>query len=64
MTITLSAVVLLAVLVYFLVRFAGLRGWQAVICILFGFYLANSSLAPYIRTATRAAARFLAGLDL
>ena len=64
MTITLSAVVLLAVLVYFLIRFAGLRGWQAVICILLGFFLASSSLAPYIREATRAAARFLAGLDL
>ena len=64
MTITLSAVVLLAALVYFLVRFAGLRGWQALVCVLFGFFLASSSLAPYMREATRAAARFLAGLDL
>lgn len=64
MTITFSAVVLLALLVYFLIRFAALRAWQAVVCILFGFFLATSSLAPYIREATRAAARFLAGLDL
>jgi hypothetical protein len=64
LTITLSAVVLLAALVYFLIRFAGLRVWQAAICLLFGFFLASSSLAPYIRDAVRAVARFLAGLDL
>ena len=64
MTITLSAVVLLAVLVYFLIRFAALRVWQALVCVLFGFFLASSSLAPYIRDATRAAARFLSGLDI
>jgi len=61
---TLSSVVLLAALVFLLVRFAGLRPWHAAICVLLGFFLASSSLAPYIHDATRAVARFLAGLDL
>ena len=64
MTLSLSAVVLLGALVYLFWRFAGLRGWQALICILFGFYLASSSLAPTIRAACRTVAKFLAGVDL
>jgi hypothetical protein len=64
LALTLSAVVLLAALVLLLVRLAGLRAWHALACILLGFFLASSSLGPYIRDATRAAASFLAGLDL
>jgi hypothetical protein len=57
-------VVLLAALVFLLLRFAGLRAWHAAVCILLGFFLAFSALGPYIRDATRAAARLLAGFDL
>ena len=64
MVLSLSAVVLLAALTFLLLRFAGLRAWHAAVCILLGFFLASSSLGPYIRDATRAAARLLAGLDL
>ncbi|MCA1694813.1 MAG: hypothetical protein LC749_08815 [Actinobacteria bacterium] len=64
MVLSLSAVVLLAALVFLLLRFAGLRAWHAAVCILLGFFLASSSLGPDIRDATRAAARLLAGLDL
>ena len=64
MVLTLSAVVLLAALVFLLLRFAGLRAWHAVACILLGFFLASSSLGPYLHDAARAAGRFLAGLDL
>jgi hypothetical protein len=64
LALSLSAVVLLAVLVYFLIRFTALELWKAVACILLGFFLASSSLAPYITAACRAAARFLAGLDI
>lgn len=45
-------------------RFAELRAWHAAVCILLGFFLASSSLGPYIRDTTQAAARLLAGLDL
>jgi hypothetical protein len=61
---TLSPVIVLAVVVYFLIRFAGLRLWQATLCILFGFFLATTSLAPYISAGCRAVVRFLAGLDV
>ena len=64
MVLSLSAVVLLAALAFLLMRFAGLRAWHAAVCILLGFFLASSSLGPYIRDATQAAARLLAGLHL
>ncbi|MDQ1294091.1 MAG: hypothetical protein QG608_1974 [Actinomycetota bacterium] len=64
MILTLSAVILLGVLVTFLVRYAGLLWWHALICILFGFLLAASSLAPYIRSFVAVIARVLAGLHL
>ena len=34
--------------VFILVRYAGMRIWHAAVCIVFGFYLASSSLAPDI----------------
>jgi hypothetical protein len=53
----------LGVLVWFLVRFAALRGWQALICVLFGFFLASTPLAPYIRDGCSALARIVAGVE-
>jgi hypothetical protein len=61
---SLSAVILLGALVVLLVRHAGLRAWQAIVCILFGFYLASSSFAPYIRSTVAVVAHYLAGLHL
>lgn len=58
MVLSLSLVVLLGALVLFICRYAALPVWQAVVCVLFGFYLASSPLAPLI-TAT---VRTLAGL--
>jgi hypothetical protein len=46
LTITLSAVLALSVVVFLLCRYAGLRLWHAAVCIVLGFYLASSSLAP------------------
>ncbi|MGH3783312.1 MAG: hypothetical protein ACRDRO_22515 [Pseudonocardiaceae bacterium] len=63
MVLSVSLVLLLGVLVWFLVRFAGLRGWHALLCVLLGFYLASTPLAPYIQTGCRALARFLAGVE-
>lgn len=64
MVLTLSAALVLAALVFLLVRYAGLRAWHAVACVLLGFFLASSVLGPYIHDAAQAAARFLAGLRL
>lgn len=64
MIVSVSAAVLLGALVWLLYRHAGLRPWHAAVCVLFGFYLATTSLAPYIRDGARAAARWLAGVHL
>ena len=48
MTVTLSATVLMGAAVFILCRYAGMRIWHAAVCIMFGFYLASSSLAPDI----------------
>ena len=63
MVLSVSLVLLLGVAVWFLIRFAGLRVWQALVCVLFGFFLASTPLGPYIRAGCRAVIRFVAGLD-
>jgi len=49
---SISAVVLLAIIVFLLVRKSGLKTGHAVICVLLGFYLASSSVAPTITDLT------------
>lgn len=61
MAISISLVVLLAVAVWLLHRYATLKLWHALVCILFGFYLATSSLAPEIRTTVTAIVHALTG---
>jgi hypothetical protein len=61
MAISLSLLLVLAVAVWVLHRYAGLKVWHGVICILFGFYLATSSLAPEIRTTLTAVIHALTG---
>ncbi|MDT0342505.1 hypothetical protein [Streptomyces litchfieldiae] len=48
MALSVSAVLLLAVIVVLLVRRAGLKVLHAIVCVLFGFYLAGSNMAPTI----------------
>ena len=43
MAISLSLVLVLGVAVWLLHKYAGLKLWHGVICVLFGFYLATSS---------------------
>jgi hypothetical protein len=49
---SISAVVLLAIIVFLLVKKSGLKGGHAVVCILLGFYLASSTIAPTISEMT------------
>jgi hypothetical protein len=49
---SISAVVLLAIIVVILVRKSGLKAGHAVVCVLFGFYLASSTMAPTISDLT------------
>jgi intracellular septation protein A len=44
-----SAVLLFGVLVMILIANTPLKTWHAIICILFGYYLAQSSLGPMVQ---------------
>lgn len=52
MALSISAVLLLLIIVFLLVRKAGLKTGHAVVCMLLGFFLASSSIAPTIRSLT------------
>jgi hypothetical protein len=52
MAVSVSAVVLLAIVTFLLVKKGGLKAAHAIVCTLFGFYLASSSIAPTISKAT------------
>ncbi|GAA4783711.1 hypothetical protein [Streptomyces ziwulingensis] len=52
MALSISAVVLLAIVVFLLIKKSGLKGGHAVVCMLLGFYLASSTVAPTISDLT------------
>ena len=52
MALSISAVVLLAIIVFLLIKKSGLKGGHAVVCMLLGFYLASSTVAPTISELT------------
>ncbi|MGW4565280.1 hypothetical protein ACWEN3_23595 [Streptomyces sp. NPDC004561] len=52
MALSISAVVLLAIVVFLLIKKSGLKGGHALICMLLGFYLASSTVAPTISQLT------------
>jgi hypothetical protein len=59
LTVTLSVLLILFAAVFVLVRYAGLRIMHALVCILLGFYLAASSVAPDIDRTVSALIRLL-----
>ena len=61
MAISISLIALLAIAVLALYKFAGLKLWHGLACILFGFYLASSSFAPEIRTTVTSIIHALTG---
>jgi len=46
--VTVAPILLLAVGVVLIIRKSGVKAWHALICALFGFYLAGTSIAPNI----------------
>ncbi|MER5897436.1 MULTISPECIES: hypothetical protein [unclassified Streptomyces] len=62
MALSISAVVLLAIVVFLLIRKSGLKGGHAVVCVLLGFYLASSSIAPTISEVTSNVAGMIGGI--
>jgi hypothetical protein len=61
LVLSVSAVLLLAVMVAVLCRWAGLRTWHAAVCVLLGFYLAHSALAPAIGDLARTLTGLISG---
>jgi uncharacterized membrane protein len=59
LTVSISAALLMGAGVYLLCRYAGLRAWHAAVCVIFGFYLASSSLAPDIANVMTSLFRLL-----
>jgi hypothetical protein len=59
MTVTIPLVMLLGAAVLVAWRYLGLRLWQAITCLLFGFFLAATAIAPDIRRLVSAALRWL-----
>jgi hypothetical protein len=59
---SISAVVLLAIIVFLLIKKSGLKGGHAAICMLLGFYLASSTVAPTISNLTSNVASMIGGI--
>ncbi|MEI5006465.1 hypothetical protein RB196_03070 [Streptomyces sp. PmtA] len=64
MALSISAVVLLAIVVFLLVRKSGLKAGHAAVCMLLGFYLASSSIAPTINELTTNVAGMIGGTQV
>ncbi|MEU9110373.1 hypothetical protein AB0D04_00930 [Streptomyces sp. NPDC048483] len=62
MALSISAVVLLAIIVFLLVKKSGLKGGHAFVCMLLGFYLASSSIAPTVKQLTTNVASMLGNI--
>ncbi|MEV7414206.1 hypothetical protein [Streptomyces sp. NPDC089919] len=62
MALSISAVVLLAIIVFLLIKKSGLKAGHAVVCMLLGFYLASSTIAPTISDLTNSVAGMLGDL--
>ena len=52
MALSISAVVLLAIIVFLMIKKSGLKAGHAIVCVLLGFYLASSTIAPTINELT------------
>ncbi len=59
MVISVSVVLLLGVAVVVLCRWGGLKTWHALVCALFGFYLASSPVAPVTHDVAGEIARLI-----
>jgi len=62
MAISISVVVLLLILAVIFMRNGGLKVSHALVCLLLGFYLAGTSIAPTIHSGVTATADIVSGL--
>ncbi|MGK5446436.1 hypothetical protein [Streptomyces radiopugnans] len=63
MTVSLPLVAVLGVIAWAAMKFLGIRLWVVVVIALFGFYLADTFLAPAIDTGTRTGVEVVNGTD-
>jgi hypothetical protein len=59
MTISVPLIAIFGIGVFIAYRYLGLRVWQALVCLIFGFLLAATTAAPEIRTAMTAIVQWL-----
>ncbi|UQA97219.1 hypothetical protein [Streptomyces halobius] len=64
MILSVSGVILLGVIVFLFFRKDGLKVSHALVCALFGFYLAGSAIAPSIKAGGASLANLLGGLKI
>ncbi|BCL32358.1 hypothetical protein ACFFS2_20510 [Streptomyces aurantiacus] len=62
MAISISVVLLLVILTVVFLRNGALKMSHAVVCVLLGFYLASTSMAPTIHNGLTATADIVSGL--
>ncbi|AWE48984.1 hypothetical protein ACWD6Q_07120 [Streptomyces nigra] len=62
MAISISVVLLLFILAVIFIRNGGLKVTHALVCLLLGFYLASTSMAPTIHSGLTATADIVSGL--
>ncbi|MFC8142041.1 hypothetical protein ACFUKV_09760 [Streptomyces paradoxus] len=62
MAISISVVLLLVILAVIFLRNGGLKISHALVCLLLGFYLAGTSIAPTIHSGITATAEIVSGL--
>jgi hypothetical protein len=60
-TVSIPLVALLGVAVFLAWRYMGLRVWQVVVCLLFGFFLAATTAAPEIHHLVAVIVRLITG---
>jgi hypothetical protein len=62
MILSCSAIVLLSTIVLLFNRKDGLKGHHSLVCILLGFYLAGTAIAPSIKAGGASLASLLGGI--
>jgi hypothetical protein len=60
-TVSIPLVAVLGVAVFLAWRYMGLRVWQVIVCLLFGFFLAATTAAPEIHHLVTAIVRLITG---
>ncbi|MER5812665.1 hypothetical protein ABT143_31520 [Streptomyces sp. NPDC002033] len=64
MVLSISGVVLLGIICFLFFKKDGMKATHAVVCALFGFFLAGSAIAPSITASTASLASLLGGIKL